>query len=74
MCTRPQTSDSARQSSPPLNSAPSDTRRPYVSRPSMVVDFANPGVCVCVCVELVKGVVVYKFLSRYRSFNISQEE
>ena len=39
MCTRPN-----RQSSPPASSRP---RRPYVSRPSMIVDFANPGQCVC---------------------------
>jgi hypothetical protein len=41
MCTRPKTTDSARHSSPPP--AHPDSRRSYVSRPSVIVDFANPG-------------------------------
>ncbi|CAI7996805.1 Catenin delta-2 [Geodia barretti] len=40
MCTRPKTTDSARHSSPPP--AHPDSRRSYVSRPSVIVDFANP--------------------------------
>ena len=59
MCTRPRTSDSPRLSppAPSSSSSPSgDFRRPYLSRQSVVVDFANPGVCgwvgVCVCVLL----------------------